>query len=367
MKPSVLYELSSVFSFFIKENNVKEVNFRYYTYFLKNYDKLSPVNHLLNQMKPVIYFSSNAIHTSTLEDISIEEYNFCLSRLSKSFSTKEKFCTLLLLLDLCHDNYTYQKQRLLSLENVVNRMAINFNWFLTLKKLSIIPEEQLYKNIIEEKILLLHESDLIDFSNPKSHPANGDKTLPVLGYIYLQEELLAFIRIFDKKAQLNGSSLEINKIYPMSEGDVLSINNTLLTFNGLFLHYFNDSLFAPLIINATECTPEVSFDPKNNILEISGCSIPENGIAFYAKLSNWLENYFKTNPNHIKINIRLDYFNTSSSKCILDFLFRLQAYKTPHIQMQINWFFQFGDEDLEEAGMNYSEIIKIPFTLIPYN
>jgi hypothetical protein len=366
MKPIALTELYSVFAFFLKENSIEEVNFKYYAFFLKNYEKLSPINNLLSQLKPAKYFSGSGINASDLENIPIAEYNFCLSRLSKHLSNKEKLCVLLLLLDLCHDSQTFQKKPLILLENTAKKLDIDFSWFLTLKQLSIIPNSQLSRSIIEKKILLLHESDLIDFLNPKPHPTNDDATLPVLGYMYLQEELLAFVRVFDIKAQLNGSALELNKIYPMSEGDVLSINNTLLSFNGLFLQYFNDSLFAPLKINATESTPDVFFDPQKNILEIKGCSIPENSVAFYSKISNWLENYFKTNPNHIKVNIRLDYFNTTSSKCILDLLFRLQSYKTDDIEMQINWFFQDGDEDLEEAGLNYSEIIKIPFAVIPY-
>ena len=90
-------------------------------------------------------------------------------------------------------------------------------------------------------------------------------------------------------------------------------------------------------------------------------------MAFYSKLSTWLDNYLKTNPTNIKVNIRLDYFNTTSSKCILDLFFRLQSYKKEDVELQINWFFQDGDDDLAEAGLNYSEIVKIPFTLIPYS
>jgi hypothetical protein len=133
------------------------------------------------------------------------------------------------------------------------------------------------------------------------------------------------------------------------------------------VNYFNCSQFRPLKIAATETTPEVHFDALKNNLEITGCCVPENGMEFYSKLYRWLDNYLITKPEAIKVNIRLDYFNTTSSKCILDFLFRLQKYKTDAVDLQINWFFQHGDEDLEEAGLNYSEIVKVPFALIPYN
>lgn len=367
MRPIALYELSSVFSYFLKENGIEAVNFRYFSFFLKNYEKQSPFNNLIEQLKPTKSISGKGFNVSPWKDISIEEYNFCLSRLSKCLSSKEKLCILLLLLDLCHDNQTFEKQRLAFLENAAQKLVIDFSWFIALKQLSLIQNPQPIKNIAEENILLLYESDLPDLPEAKSQPEKNIKTPPVLGYTYLQEEQLAFIRIFDRKTELNESPLELNKIYPMSEGDILSINNKILSFNGLFRHYFNDSRFAPLEITATDSTPNVCFDPKNNLLELSGCSLPENGMAFYSKLSTWLDNYLKTNPTNIKVNIRLDYFNTTSSKCILDLFFRLQSYKKEDVELQINWFFQDGDDDLAEAGLNYSEIVKIPFTLIPYS
>jgi hypothetical protein len=220
--------------------------------------------------------------------------------------------------------------------------------------------------VTEDNVVLFGESEF--YTGEKiSYSTVNLPSIPVLGYVYLQEEMMAFVKVFDKKAKLNGFILEPNKIYPMCEGDVLSCNDQFLSFNGLFRHYFSCAQFNSLKIPATETTPEVNFDYIKNNLEIKGCCIPENVMEFYSGLYNWLDNYLITKPKQIRVNIRLDYFNTTSSKCILDFLFRLQRYKTDKVDMQINWFFQNGDEDLEEAGLNYSEIIKIPFALIPYN
>ena len=52
MRPIALYELSSVFSYFLKENGIEAVNFRYFSFFLKNYEKQSPFNNLIEQLKP---------------------------------------------------------------------------------------------------------------------------------------------------------------------------------------------------------------------------------------------------------------------------------------------------------------------------
>lgn len=366
MKPDALYELSSVFSFFLRENGIEAVNMRYFGFFHKDYDKKNQFSKLLGFVKSDKFSNNKDIISFPWKNVSLEELNFCLSRLSRCLSNKEKLIVLLLLLDLCHDNCTFIKKRTDYLETIARKLVIDLSWLANLKKLLIIADSGLNETVIDGNILLIRDSEFYLWKTPlNSHPDNI--SIPALFYIYLEEEMLAFVKVFDKKAKLNGYPLEYSKIYPMSEGDVLYSNNKLMSFNGLFRYYFNCSQFAPLKIAGTDTTPEVNFDSRKNNLEISGCSVPENGMAFYSKLNNWLDNYLITNPNNIKVNIRLDYFNTTSSKCILDFLFRLQSYKTENIELQINWFFQDGDEDLEEAGLNYSEIIKIPFALIPYN
>lgn len=366
MKPNAIYELSSVFSFFLRETGIESINLRYFGFFHKDYDKHGQLGKLLGLTRSDKPNMNIDLIAASWKNIPKEEFNFCLTRLSKYLSNKEKICTLLLLLDLCYRENIFRKQRFELLESIAKKIAIDHSWLLKLKKLYVINSLEPNKNAVDGNILLLNESEFYSWQ-PFPIVNNRINSKPALGYIYLQEEMLALIIVFEKKSSINGYPIELNKIYPMSEGDVLTCSNKLLSFNGLFRHYYNCAQFASLQINATETTPEVNFDSRKNNLEITGCSVPENGMHFYSKLSNWIENYLLTNPNHIKVNIRLDYFNTTSSKCILDLLYRLQSYKTDDIELQINWFFQNGDEDLEEAGLNYSEMVKIPFTLIPYN
>jgi hypothetical protein len=64
------------------------------------------------------------------------------------------------------------------------------------------------------------------------------------------------------------------------------------------------------------------------------------------------------------VNIRLEYFNTSSSKCILDVFKRLEAIHRSKHDVEINWFYEEDDEDMLEAGEDYDSIIKVPFKMI---
>jgi hypothetical protein len=62
------------------------------------------------------------------------------------------------------------------------------------------------------------------------------------------------------------------------------------------------------------------------------------------------------------VNIKLEYFNTSSSKCILDVFKKLET--VGGTNMTINWYYEEDDEDMLEAGEDYQAIINIPFKMI---
>lgn len=119
-----------------------------------------------------------------------------------------------------------------------------------------------------------------------------------------------------------------------------------------------------LFVEGTQKTPTVNFDASKGIIEIKGRSIPENSIEFYKPLVDWLENYAQNARESTVVNIQLEYFNTSSSKCILDVFKKLEAiYKNKH-QVNINWYYEEDDEDMLEAGEDYESIIHVPFNMV---
>lgn len=117
-------------------------------------------------------------------------------------------------------------------------------------------------------------------------------------------------------------------------------------------------------IEGTPKTPTVNFNAETGIIEIKGRSIPENSIEFYRPLVEWLEEYSKGPQKLTTVNIQLEYFNTSSSKCILDVFKKLEAIKKAKNDVIINWYYEEDDEDMLEAGEDYESIIRIPFKMI---
>lgn len=117
-------------------------------------------------------------------------------------------------------------------------------------------------------------------------------------------------------------------------------------------------------LEGTNKTPKITFNEEDGLLELKGRSIPENSIEFYKPLVDALDDYSKNPKNLTRVNIHLEYFNTSSSKCILDIFKKLESIKNTGNEVNINWYYEEDDEDMLEAGEDYQAIIKVPFKMI---
>ena len=117
-----------------------------------------------------------------------------------------------------------------------------------------------------------------------------------------------------------------------------------------------------LNLEGTEDTPKIILDKKNGIFEISGRSLPEDSAEFYRPVLEWIEQYGEQPNTSTDFAFKLEYFNTASSKLILDVLSALEDIKG----MKILWYFHEDDEDMEEAGQEFSELVEIPFEFKTY-
>ncbi len=122
-----------------------------------------------------------------------------------------------------------------------------------------------------------------------------------------------------------------------------------------------------ILINATEDTPQVKLDATNNIFELSGRSLPEDVSAFYEPILNWLSNYIKSPNDTTVFDFKLSYFNTASSKIILDILMKLEELYNKGSRIVVNWHYPSEDEDMKEAGEEYADIVDIPIEMVEYS
>ena len=117
-------------------------------------------------------------------------------------------------------------------------------------------------------------------------------------------------------------------------------------------------------IPATDETPSVLMDAGSGIFEFKGKSLPEDVTIFYDKILEWMDEYSQSPQAKTVVNFKMDYFNTASSKMILDILLKLEEMVEDGADVLVKWHFREDDEDMEEAGEEYSEIVEIPFESI---
>lgn len=119
-----------------------------------------------------------------------------------------------------------------------------------------------------------------------------------------------------------------------------------------------------ITVPATPKTPAVNMDFEKGVFEIRGRSIPENSVEFYRPIVESLEKYSKGPKEETTLHIQLEYFNTSSSKCVLDVFKKLESIHKSGNKLTINWYYEQDDEDMMEAGEDYQAIINVPFQMI---
>ena len=123
----------------------------------------------------------------------------------------------------------------------------------------------------------------------------------------------------------------------------------------------------PFTAEQTPKTPLINFDPASGMFELKGKSVPENSVIYYKSLFDWVDTYIQNPAQSTTLNIQLDYFNTSSAKCIVDLFKKIELIKkNGKGEALINWKYDEADEDMLEAGEDYKSIIKIPFNLIAF-
>lgn len=127
-----------------------------------------------------------------------------------------------------------------------------------------------------------------------------------------------------------------------------------------------------LHIEATEYSPKVIFDVKNQKFELTGISRPEDVVAFFETIIYKTESYVdnvlneQNNLQDFVFNLRFDltYMNSASSKYILQILDHFKKLYVKGAKIIVEWYYEDIDDQIFEDGEDLSDVIKIPFKLI---
>lgn len=115
----------------------------------------------------------------------------------------------------------------------------------------------------------------------------------------------------------------------------------------------------------TDKAPLILLDPTAGLLEMSGCSIPENADRVYSPLFDAIEAYARAPLPRTVIRIGLTYFNSSTAKYLLDLLKRFEdLHAGGQSKVVMEWRHAPGDLDMKEAGADYRGLVEFPVKLV---
>lgn len=126
-------------------------------------------------------------------------------------------------------------------------------------------------------------------------------------------------------------------------------------------------------LEETEFTPEILFDIENRKFLFKGVSRPEDVFKFYHPAVEWLKDFDNNILTHttakyniplLNIDFHLSYFNSSSSKMLLQILEIIKKIQDKGIEIKIDWYYDASDEQMYDDGLDLSESVDIPFNFI---
>ena len=117
-----------------------------------------------------------------------------------------------------------------------------------------------------------------------------------------------------------------------------------------------------LRIAKTQASPEVTFDPDNRVLRITGESYPENSFDFYAPVLDWLAANLPA-LDSLRLEVSVSYMNSSSIKCMLDILDALGEAYAGGKDVSAVWNYEVDNPRALDLAEEFRSEISFPFTV----
>lgn len=249
------------------------------------------------------------------------------------------------------------------LYRVANIFSYNTEEVNSIKKISY--SNKLSENDYSDSLLLTNETpNYIEL-------INGLKVIynPAFKFIIWIKNIRSVNLMLFKFIEIN------NAYYPsfIKTGDLFvynrNIQSLLNTYNislsDLSLKIISNSVPPSIVqIEATDRSPNVVLNAKENKIEIEGGSIMVQPNSFFEPVFYWLEKIKHKNPDTFEIHMNLSFFNTSTSKVILKIFHKILELEKTGFTAKFFWYSDINDKEMKEAGELYSSIIDKEFTFI---
>lgn len=114
-----------------------------------------------------------------------------------------------------------------------------------------------------------------------------------------------------------------------------------------------------IVIKEDYFTPEVILDSENGKISIRGRCTPIHANLFFLPLTQWAQRYATSPHNPTLVNIYVDFLNSSSKPYLGDFIKELAEVMYKGYKLEVTWFIENGDEDMQEIAQYLSETTHV--------
>lgn len=121
-----------------------------------------------------------------------------------------------------------------------------------------------------------------------------------------------------------------------------------------------------LHLESSEDTPQVDFDTSTGVFKITGRALPEDAHEFFSPIEKWMAAYIKEPLENTKVEMRIDYFNSASTRYIFNILMSFEDIVDAGKDVEVLWFYKTDDEMIEAKGEELESILELPFKMMPY-
>lgn len=127
-----------------------------------------------------------------------------------------------------------------------------------------------------------------------------------------------------------------------------------------------------LKIDPTDSSFSVNLDIENGVFKFSGESRPENAPKFFEPILKWLSEFkemveSRDEDYNLKVVFKLDYFNSTSTKYIVDITKQLKLIDdVPNVNLKTEWHYKEIDEDIEESGRELVDWTGLDIELVSF-
>jgi len=108
----------------------------------------------------------------------------------------------------------------------------------------------------------------------------------------------------------------------------------------------------------TTSTPYLLIDEAKGYMRLEGRCFHENIGQFFQTITDWLDIYLATDFGTLTVDNAVTYFNSSTTKLLLNMLLKMDRHAIGGNTIIVNWHMSADNEIMQECGEDFAEEVK---------